>query len=191
MCNAEPTTREHVPPRSFFPKSHRKNLVTVPSCYDHNHDQSLDVEYVRNVIVSLYGGNEQAEQMIGTAERSFDRSPALFYQTFGQFEEVAIDGETTAVFPIDLKRLKAVMRAIASALYFKDQGRKYPADWTVFATSLRSHKDLEVEPDGWERLRTLLDNAQLVSMEVPQPEEMRREVQNAIMIIKNSQTSSA
>jgi hypothetical protein len=79
MCNAEATTSEHVPPRSFFPGTHRKNLVTVPSGYDHNHDQSLDVEYVRNVIASLYGGNEQAEQMIGPTERSFDRSPALFY----------------------------------------------------------------------------------------------------------------
>jgi hypothetical protein len=170
MCNAEATTREHVPPRSFFPKTRRKSPVTVPSCYDHNHDQSLDVEYVGNVIASLYGGNEQAEQMIGTAERSFDRSPAFFYQTFGLFEEVSIDGQTTVAFPIDLERLKSVIRTIASAIYFKDQGRKYPASWTVFATSLKSYKNLEGEPDGWERLRTLLDNAQFDTMHVPQPD---------------------
>jgi hypothetical protein len=62
------------------------------------------------------------------------------------------------------------MSAIASALYFKDQGRKFQASWTVFATSLRSHKNLEGGLDEWERLRTLLDNANFVSMQVPQPD---------------------
>jgi hypothetical protein len=57
MCAADATTREHVPPKSFFPRGHRDNLVTVPSCVAHNHDQSLDIEYVRTLIAGFYGTN--------------------------------------------------------------------------------------------------------------------------------------
>ena len=31
----------------FFPRGYRENLVTVTSCADHNHDQSLDNLYQR------------------------------------------------------------------------------------------------------------------------------------------------
>jgi len=30
MCERTATTREHVPPKSFFPEGYRTNLVTVP-----------------------------------------------------------------------------------------------------------------------------------------------------------------
>ena len=121
MCKAEATTREHVPPRSFFPTGHRDNLVTVPSCVTHNHDQSRDIEYVRNVIAGFHGTNVQAEQTFEVAKRSFDRSPALFYQTFGDFETVLVNGEETGVFTFDLERVKSVMRArlsFISDIYF-------------------------------------------------------------------------
>lgn len=47
MCDAEATTVEHVPPKCIFPESKdlsstdklldfRKQLITVPSCDDHN-----------------------------------------------------------------------------------------------------------------------------------------------------------
>ena len=29
-CNQLATSREHTPPRSFFPEDRRKNLITVP-----------------------------------------------------------------------------------------------------------------------------------------------------------------
>src|SRR5689334_16121651 len=120
MCDAEATTREHVPPKSFYPKGHRNDLLTVPSCYAHNHDQSLDIEYVRNVIAGFYGTNNEEEQTFEIAKRSFDRSSALFYQTFGSFERIRLDGEETGMFRVDLERMKSVMRAIANAIYFKD-----------------------------------------------------------------------
>ena len=52
VCGREATSREHVPPRCFFPDDnrYRKQLITVRSCTEHNEDTSLDDEYVRNVI---------------------------------------------------------------------------------------------------------------------------------------------
>ena len=41
----ESLTKEHVPPKSFFPKSDRDSLITVPACVKHNGGKSDDDEY--------------------------------------------------------------------------------------------------------------------------------------------------
>lgn len=168
-CDAVATTHEHVPPKGFFPKGYQEKLVTVPSCDTHNHDQSLDIEYVRNVIAGFHGTNAQAEQMFEVVKKSFDRSPALFYQTFGDFETIVVNGEETAKFTFDLERVKSVMRAIANAIYFKDYGESYDGLWNVFVTSLKSWEDFAGEPNQWEPFRNLLATIQFAEKPVPQP----------------------
>ena len=37
---------EHIPPKAFFPKDQRDQLLTVPSCKAHNNDKSPDDLYV-------------------------------------------------------------------------------------------------------------------------------------------------
>jgi hypothetical protein len=169
MCDADATTREHVPPRSFFPKGHRENLVTVPSCIVHNHDQSLDIEYVRNIIVGFSGTNAHAEPVFEIAKRSFERSSALFRQTFGDFEIVHFEGEKTGVFKVDLERMKSVMRPIANAIHFKDYGDRYSAEWNVFVTSMKSREDFVGQPNQSQSFRTLLSTIQFVAKPVAQP----------------------
>lgn len=44
-CGAPASTREHVPPKGFFPKG--SDLITVPSCETHNHDKSHIDETMR------------------------------------------------------------------------------------------------------------------------------------------------
>ena len=48
FCGKEATSKEHVPPKSFFPDKdkHRLNLITVPSCHDHNNKKSGTDEYI-------------------------------------------------------------------------------------------------------------------------------------------------
>jgi hypothetical protein len=169
-CGAEATTREHVPPRSFFPKGRRQNLLTVPSCYVHNHDQSLDIEYVRNLISGFYGTNAEAERTFEIAKRSFDRSSALFHQTFGDFERILLNGEETGTFRVDLERVKSVMRPIANALYFLDYGEQYAAEWNVFVTSLKSREDFAGLPSQGQRFRDLLSSIHFLARPVPQPD---------------------
>ena len=169
-CDAEATTREHVPPRSFFPKDRRQNLLTVPSCYAHNHDQSLDIEYVRNLISGFYGTNTEAERTFEIAKRSFDRSSALFHQTFGDFERILLNAEETGTFRVDLDRVKSVMRPIANALYFMERGERYPAEWNVFVTSLKSREDFAGLPSQWQRFRDLLSSIQFLARPVSQPD---------------------
>ena len=57
MCSDNETSREHTPPRGFFPTNHRVNLITVPSCSVHNEDTSKDDEYERNIITASINNN--------------------------------------------------------------------------------------------------------------------------------------
>src|SRR5713226_181962 len=116
MCEAIATSVEHVPPKCFFPKGYRANLITVPSCTAHNEQNSKDVEYVRNVISTQHGcTNKAAAKAFETAKRSFDKSVKLANRTFRDLRRVLVEGQETGAFPVDLARHKNVMRAIAYA----------------------------------------------------------------------------
>ncbi|WP_092683653.1 hypothetical protein [Albimonas donghaensis] len=45
-CDAPGTTKEHIPPKSFFPDDERDQLLTVRSCEKHNNRKSKDDLYV-------------------------------------------------------------------------------------------------------------------------------------------------
>jgi len=172
MCDAEATTREHVPPKSFFPDGYRKDLITVPSCPAHNHAQSLDIEYARNIVAGFDGVNQVGELVFELAKRSYNRSPALFCESFHDFRPICINGQDTGAFTVDLERVKSKMAPIANAIYFKEYGHQYPAQWNVFLASMRSQDAdgrLIAESSRWQKVRKLVATIQFVPKLVPQP----------------------
>lgn len=51
-CSAPSVDFDHVPPRSFFPKyGMQRQLLSVPSCAEHNQNQSGVDEYLKNILV--------------------------------------------------------------------------------------------------------------------------------------------
>ena len=172
MCDADGITREHVPPLSFFPKGHRHNLFTVSSCSEHNHSNSLDVEYVRNVIVSQISTNALARTWFqGPALRSYQRSSGLRNQTFAKLTPVIVDGCETGIVECDMPRFKSILNAIAYACYFKDFGRRYARDWLIFSCSIVATEILiKGLPDPNESLRAWLQALPFTDMPTSNPE---------------------
>jgi hypothetical protein len=172
MCDAEGTTREHVPPYCFFPEGYRENLMTVPSCPDHNTKNSKDVEYIRNIIVAHFATNNLARgHFQSKVLRSFKRSPKLFTQTFGDATPIILDGQETGVSFLEMQRFKTVMEAIAQAIYFKFSGKTHLGKWEIFGTSMVSAAMIfEGKLDGSEELRRLLRGLDLTELPMPQPE---------------------
>ena len=137
MCDKPSVTREHAPPLAFFPSDRRGNLITVPSCTSHNNDNSKDVEYIRNIVVTDINTNELARSMFRSKVLpSFRRSPKLKRQTFARYREVFVWGMNSAVVDTDPARLNKVMKAIASALYFHDFGEKFGYPWSVHGATM-------------------------------------------------------
>lgn len=170
MCEAVATTDEHAPPKCFFPDGHRKNLLKVPSCPKHNLENSKDVEYARNVICGQLGTNDVAAQVFAVAKRSYDNSPALFAQTFRKVRTVVVDGDETGAFPIDLPRHRAVMKAIAHALYYHDNGKRHDGGFGVFSPSM-VHRDKMYGglPDPADGFRRLLESGVFTPMPASNP----------------------
>ena len=117
MCGMQATSDEHVPARCFFPKDelYRKQLITVPSCFKHNEDTSLDDEYVRNAISAEYSGNHIAfVQFKNKAMKSLARNPMMLFP----YKEFQSPKGPTAAFTIDRNRFDRVLRKIAYALFY-------------------------------------------------------------------------
>jgi hypothetical protein len=130
-CDKPATTREHAPPSSFFPEGQRVNLITVPSCADHNNANSKDVEYARNVITIMFGVNEIGQQHFSDKSlRSLDHSPALLRSTFSDIRPVRFQGTTIGRFTVDTARIESVMSACVCALHFRETGVRKP-NWGI------------------------------------------------------------
>lgn len=135
-CDEPATTKEHAPPKSFFPESQRINLLTVPSCTVHNNANSTDVEYTRNVISIFNGNNSVGEQhFLDKGLRSLEHSPALFHKTFSDVRPVIMNGQQVGMFTMDVERVKNVMRACLTALHFRETGEKI-LNWEVALPNL-------------------------------------------------------
>ncbi len=132
MCGAPATTREHVPPLSFFPDGRRENLITVPSCETHNNRNSKDVEYIKNIITTSIGVNSEGLRLYQQKTRkSFQRSPKLFKTIFQNVVPVKYNGVDTIGFEYSIERFNKLFEAIGYGLYFHDNGIKYSGEWIV------------------------------------------------------------
>ena len=66
---------DHVPPRGFFPKIPKGNLITVPAHKDCNGKFSRDDELFRDISV-LTSGNKKAHELLKEPiKRSWEKSP--------------------------------------------------------------------------------------------------------------------
>lgn len=64
ICGGFATSREHVPPRNLFPEPKdvdgrdlRKNLITVPSCDEHNSEKSHHDQFLMVSLAGIIGNN--------------------------------------------------------------------------------------------------------------------------------------
>lgn len=72
----EAKTKDHVPPKRFFPKPRPANLITVPCCEKCNGAYGKDDERVRNIISSINTTEDHPaieKQIAGKRDRSYSR----------------------------------------------------------------------------------------------------------------------
>lgn len=182
-CDRPATTKEHVPPQSFFPKGHRTNLITVPSCELHNNGNSEDVEYTRNVISIFHGVNPIGEQhFLDKGMRSLNRrNAALLYRTFSDIRPISIQGKECGMFTTDVSRIETVMSACLTALHFRETGEKVTA-WHVTLPNLGMSTS-DVPPEGvaaWRDLLSLFTRMTFQSRQTDSPDIFQYEVAELI-----------
>lgn len=136
MCDSRPTSKEHVPPKCFFPRpselsnasNFTKNLITVPSCDLHNLEKSEDDQYLLAVVVSQFGGNRNLK--LGPWSRvlrSIQKRPRLREVYFKHLQPVQVGRVQTGGFNLDLSRFNAGMSQMARAVFFHHHNERWAA----------------------------------------------------------------
>jgi hypothetical protein len=172
MCSDAATSREHVPPKSFFIPPFDKQLTWVPSCNKHNHGNSKDVEYARMIIPTALQTNEIARQIgAGKVIRTLKRTPKLWETLYKDAFPVTVNGEETFAYVPDRKRLRRVFEAMAFGLYYLHFGKKFYGGWWFFSPAMISARAIKTgQNDGLEPLREAFNRAPMKPVDTPHPD---------------------
>jgi len=145
MCGGRATSREHVPPKCFFPgknelpssRDYRVRLITVPSCDRHNITKSGDDQYLLMVIISHWQNNSVAyEHFSRNVLRAIARRPALRQVYMREYIPVVVDGRPSAKFTIDRERFDRSVACIASAIHFHHYHEHWSEDIHIESSAL-------------------------------------------------------
>lgn len=151
-CGRVATTKEHVPPQCLFPTGYRSQLVTVPSCAEHNNANSKDVEYARGILLSLAQLGPNSKPVFDAMMRSIDRRPHIVSTTFRDLQPIEIEGHQTAAFSVDLPRFDRVITAIARGIHYRAFNEKR-RDWDVFCPHFYQSESAASKRDSYDPLR--------------------------------------
>lgn len=144
-CGALAVSREHVPPLCIFPEKKdthgdfRKNLITVPSCDEHNSQKSKEDEFLLLSIASIVGNNYlgflHTQTKISRAlrrksqnflEKAVMRNAKTFVLNSNKSKFVVSQGSP------DYHRLVNCFENIAAGLFFKEFNKVFNGEFKMF-----------------------------------------------------------
>ncbi len=132
MCGEVATTKEHIPPKAFFPEKKNLKLKTVPSCKKHNNDKSEDDQYVlaQICINTAKGVNLPKEIFKKSIFPQLERSKS-FLNKISKGSKFLDDG--AVAYPVDINIFDSFFEHFAHAIYFDEFGE--PLDRKIYKIS--------------------------------------------------------
>src|SRR5690606_23103004 len=133
MCSSAKTSKEHVPPKCLFPeqsdsngKDYRKELITVPSCDEHNSAKSKEDEYFLLCLsMNVFGSEASQTHQTTKLLRILNRKPHLLVSMFPSLQSGDSIEQAVPVYNIDGKRFNKQLQHIGYGVYF----HKYGTHW--------------------------------------------------------------
>jgi len=127
-CSERGATKEHVPPKAFFPKDQRNQLLTVPSCERHNNAKSSDDIYVLAHICLNASPSNQSRDIFR------DRVvPQLGFNRDALRKTLLADSVPHASgavsYRVDQARFDRFFNALSFGIVYKACGRSLPPDY--------------------------------------------------------------
>ncbi|HHR6446509.1 hypothetical protein [Morganella psychrotolerans] len=177
MCEEDGVTSEHVPPKCIFPeikdsldgKNLKLQLITVPSCHEHNTAKSNNDVYFQFVITVSILSNQYADHQLKTKlKRAIERSPHL-YNSFVEnnivtrIEEINGLDFNTIAFQVDTDRLLNSIEHISYGLYYLEFNETYTGEMDIGIEGILNFDHLDL----MERTQKLIDNFECLLAEQP------------------------
>lgn len=128
-CTEKGITKEHIPPRSFFPNGERLQLLTVKSCKAHNNDKSTNDLYVLAQICMNASPSNRAREVF--LEKV---APQLSHNN-DALRKLLLKGSFRvpggAMYPVDRARFDEFFTALSCGLIYKSQRKQLPPEYTI------------------------------------------------------------
>lgn len=129
-CQEPGTTKEHIPPKAFFPKDQRDQLLTVRSCHTHNTKKSRDDVYVlAQICMNTSPANRSREIFL---ERIV---PQLAYNADALRKTLVADAVPLAGggvrYKVDESRFDRFFTALSCGIVYKSRGATLPDHYAI------------------------------------------------------------
>lgn len=142
-CAEKGTTKEHIPPRSFFPEGERLQLLTVKSCKTHNNDKSTNDLYVLAQICMNASPSNRAREifMERVAPQLSHNNDALRKRLRKGAHEIP----GGVAYPVDRSRFDEFFTALSYGIICKSQKKPLPSDYRIGHIYHRFVSDADAE----------------------------------------------
>lgn len=132
-------TKEHVPPKCFFPKSDRSSLITIPSCEEHNGGKSDDDEHLLQMIsIQILANDKEQDIGVNKALRGLYRNKKKIKSlastaTLVYFKEKETDSfKQTFAFKFDEQKFDKGISSICKGLYYYEFHKVFNGDIKIY-----------------------------------------------------------
>lgn len=129
-CTEHGITKEHIPPRSFFPDGEKEQLLTVKSCEKHNNAKSKDDLYVLAQICMNASPSNRAKEVFMNKI-----APQLSFNNDALRKRLANGaaplGNGAVKYKVEMARLEEFFTALSCGLIYKSCGSSLPANYMI------------------------------------------------------------
>lgn len=129
-CNEEGVTKEHIPPKAFFPLGDNNQLLTIRSCSKHNNAKSSDDIYALAQICMHASPNNRAREVWqNKIAKQLDHNNGAFRKMLAAGSEVLSDEGVK--YPVDIERLDTFFTALSCGIVFEACGQSLPEHYRI------------------------------------------------------------
>ncbi|MEG8049019.1 hypothetical protein QP178_03625 [Sphingomonas aurantiaca] len=128
-CTAKGTTTEHVPPKAFFPKDERLQLLTVKACPAHNTGKSQDDLYaLAQICMNASPSNRAREVWITSVAPQLKHKQGALRKMIA---EGAVQVGKGVAYRVDIGRLDAFFTALSLGLICASKKAQLPTEYVI------------------------------------------------------------
>jgi hypothetical protein len=128
-CTAKAVSKEHIPPKAFFPSDEREQLLTVRACDAHNSAKSNDDFYVlAHICINASPSNRAREVFMTRVVPQLDHNGGRVGRLLARCAEA---GEGGVAYPVDVRRFNEFFTALACGLVFRSQRAQLPQHFRI------------------------------------------------------------
>jgi hypothetical protein len=129
-CANEGKTKEHIPPKAFFPKDQREQLITVNSCRDHNIEKSGDDLYaLAHICINSSPRNRAREVFMNSIVPQLRYNEESFRKLLIRDSVLLKDG--TIKYRVNVQRLDRFFNALSCGLVYHIAKDKLPQNFSM------------------------------------------------------------